>query len=282
MLTPYRYGFLMFRRCREWPRGPRFEETSAEIRHFTTAVWGRFWALLPHWYLPSVWRRQSSGITHSSPVRDSKVLQQHVGPIWSLSKVSSFLFINVQQRYCSACYHNKDRLCKCLTSNQAGGCGLVNAALQLGSVSGSSPVSLCLLGMQRHSFLSLTQSIEFLCHIFAKLPPSLVHSRHRSACPSSPTAALIAALIQAIFLSFKKSRLGETSAADGSTQGWSKSITPFPLSPASPLPSAASLEIHPESIFARWQRALCTIHYGSGRYIVNGSLSRWHKSTVNS
>lgn len=25
-----------------------------------------------------------------------------------------------------------------------------------------------------------------------------------------------------------------------------------------------------------------TIHYGSGRYIVNGSLSAWHKSTVNS
>lgn len=149
------------------------------------------------------------------------------------------------------CYQNNDRLCKCLTSNQVGGCGLANAASHSGSGPGSSPVSLCLLGMQRHSFLSLTQSIEFLCHIFAKLPPSLVHSRQRSARPSSPTTALIAALIQAIFLSFKKSCLGETSAADGSTQGCSPSITPFPLSPASPLPSAASLEIHPESIFAR-------------------------------
>lgn len=56
------------------------------------------------------------------------------------------------------------------------------------------------------------------------------------------------------------------------------SLFPFPF--ADPVPSAAPLEIHSRSLFAMWLPFVCTIHYGSGRYIVIGSLSRWHKSTL--
>lgn len=39
--------FSCFGDVHKWCRGPRFGETTAEIRHFTTAVWGRSWALFP-------------------------------------------------------------------------------------------------------------------------------------------------------------------------------------------------------------------------------------------
>lgn len=39
--------FLCFGDVHERRRGPRFGETTAEIRHITAAVWERFWALFP-------------------------------------------------------------------------------------------------------------------------------------------------------------------------------------------------------------------------------------------
>lgn len=38
---------LCFGAVHEWSRGPRFWEATAQIRHFITAVWGRFWAPFP-------------------------------------------------------------------------------------------------------------------------------------------------------------------------------------------------------------------------------------------
>lgn len=96
---------------------------------------------------------------------------------------------------------------------------------------------------------AITPRIEFPCHIFAKLPLSLVHSRHSPPVRLSYCGADSCSHSSNI-LSFKKA-VGESLQAGGSTQGCSPSITPVPLSPAAPLPSAASLEIHSERIFAR-------------------------------
>lgn len=112
--------FLCFGDVHECGRGPRFRGDNGRDKTLCHRCLRKVLSSVSHWYLHSVWRRQPIPRMQLSPVCDGKVLQQHVLPVWSLTKVPSFLFISVlqRQRHPPMCYRNSDRLCKCLTSNQ--------------------------------------------------------------------------------------------------------------------------------------------------------------------
>lgn len=130
-----------------------------------------------------------------------------------------------------------------------------NVASHFGFLTGSSLASFGPHHMWGYSSFShiITQSIEFPFSYFYAATTELSAQWASVSLAIQPTVVLIADLSQATFWVFKKT-VGE-SVADSSTPSWTPSISPTAV-------ACCLSEIQSESIFAGWQYALCTIHYG--------------------